>query len=90
MYNLLPLCFLILVLFSSTVLSSNAQNSSAQNSSAQNSSAQNSSAQNSSAQNSSAQNSSTPIFRKTTQPAEGPKIIDPNLRAYLVLKALVF
>src|SRR4030095_14707329 len=90
MYNLLPVCFIFLVLFSSTVLSSNAQNSSAQNSSAQNSSAQNSSAQNSSAQNSSAQNSSTAIFRKTTQPAEGPKIIDPNLRAYLVFEGVGF
>ena len=70
MYNLLPVCFIILVLFSSTVLSSNAQNSSAQNSSAQ--------------------NSSTAIFRKTTQPAEGPKIIDPNLRAYLVFEGVGF
>jgi glucose/arabinose dehydrogenase len=85
MYNLLLLCFLILILFPSTFLSSNPQNTSAQNTSAQNTSAQNTSAQNTSAQNTSAQ-----IFRKTTQLAEGPKIINPNLHSYLVFEGVGF
>jgi glucose/arabinose dehydrogenase len=60
MYNFALLCFLIIVLVSSTFLSSNAQNS------------------------------TTPIFRKTIQPAEGPKIIDPDLRAQLVFEGVGF
>jgi glucose/arabinose dehydrogenase len=75
MYSSFLVGFLILVLFSSTVLSSNAQNGSAQNGSAQ---------------NGSAQNGSAPVFRKTTQSAEGPKIIDPSLQAYLVFEGVGF
>jgi glucose/arabinose dehydrogenase len=75
MYSSFLVGFLILVFFSSTVLSSNAQNGSAQNGSAQ---------------NGSAQNGSAPVFRKTTQSAEGPKIIDPSLQAYLVFEGVGF
>jgi glucose/arabinose dehydrogenase len=39
---------------------------------------------------SNAQNSSTPIFRKTIQPSEGPIIVDPNLRARLVFEGVGF
>jgi glucose/arabinose dehydrogenase len=60
MHTFVFLCFLILIIISSTVLSS------------------------------SAQNSSTPIFRKTIQPAEGPIIVDSNLRAQLVFEGVGF
>ena len=39
---------------------------------------------------SNAQNNTTPIFRKTIQPAEGPKIIDPDLKAQLVFEGVGF
>ncbi|HEX5979416.1 MAG TPA: hypothetical protein VFY68_19185, partial [Nitrososphaeraceae archaeon] len=59
-------------------------------SNAQDGSAQDGSAQNGSAQNGSAQNGSAPVFRKTTQSAEGPKLIDPSLQAYLVFEGVGF